>query len=193
MARKFKFPEMACKLGTKVNSEGAGEGEKREDLISFSLVGLMLPASSLDKILGKGAHERLFTKDANGGVVPAFGDDVNEIKLVHRYVDSTVTLALDGETLTLAQAKIMKVILQPQIGGMTWMSCEVEAPATEGVDNIRTHADLKIAAQLAFGLKPVLDKRQRSLPLNEGNDDAEDEADEKPRGGRKGNGSTVHA
>lgn len=189
MARKFKLSEKPCQLGSKFTSNGEGEGEKREDLVKFSLEGLMLSAKELDKILGEGAHERLFRKKSGDALEPAFGDDVNELKLVHRYVDSTVTLALDGDSLTLAQAKIMAVVLQPQIGGMTWMSCDVEAPAVEGVDAIRCHSGMKIAAQLAFGTKPVLDKRQKSLPLNEGEDDG-DEPDDKPK---KGNGSRVGA
>jgi hypothetical protein len=173
MARKFKLPEKTCQLGKKFTSNGEGEGDAREDLVKFSLEGLMLSAKDLDKILGEGAHARL--------------------KLVHRYLDSTVTLSLDDETLTLAQAKILGVVLQPQVGGMTWMACEIEAPAVEGVDSIRKHSGLKIAAQLAFGQKPVNDKRQKSLALNEGDDaDEDDEQPEKPRG-RGGNGKHAPA
>ncbi len=151
----------------------------------------MLTGKELDKILGPDAAAHLFVRKGSADAVePRFGEDVNELKLVHRYVDSTVTLTLDGETLTLPQAKIMKVVLQPQTGGMTWMSCEIEAPAVEGVDAIRKHSDLKIAAQLAFGQKPVNDKRQKSLALNEGEDDDdqdEDAGDAKART-KKGNG-----
>ncbi|HWH41808.1 MAG TPA: hypothetical protein VNU21_18300, partial [Usitatibacter sp.] len=151
MAKKFKLSEKTCQLGNKFSSTGDGEGEAREDLVKFSLQGLMLTAKELDKILGEGAHDRLFEKAGSGALEPVFGEDVNELKLVHRYVDSTVTLTLDEETLTLPQAKIMGVVLQPQVGGMTWMGCDVEAPAIEGVDSIRKHASLRIAAQLAFG------------------------------------------
>jgi hypothetical protein len=187
MARKFKFSEKTCALGKKFSSNGEGEGEKRTDDVKFALEGLMLSAKELDKILGEGAHERLFTKAKSDALEPVFGEDVNELKLVHRYVDSTVTLALDEETLTLVQAKIMGVVLQPQVGGMTWMACDIEAPAVEGVDAIRTHSGLKIGIQLSFGQKPVLDKRQKSLPLNEGDDEGIAEVDEKPAKGR-GNG-----
>jgi hypothetical protein len=194
MAKKFKLSEKACQLGSKFSSNGEGEGDKREDVVTFSCEGLMLSAKELDKVLGDGAHDRLFRKDKGDSIVPALGDDVNELKLVHRYVDSTVTLTLDDETLTLPSSKIMKVVLQPQIGGMTWMSCEIETPAIEGVDGIRKHSSLKIAAQLAFGTKPELDKRQKSLALNEG-DDGDDEQDEPPAKAKKGNGNGkgVHA
>lgn len=186
MARKFKLGEKACQLGSKFTSNGEGEGEKREDSVKFSLEGLMLSSKELDKILGEGAHERLFRKAENDSVEPAFGDDINELKLVHRYVDSAVTLTLDDDTLTLAQAKIMGVVLQPQIGGMTWMACDIEAPAVGNVDAIRKHSGLKIAAQLSFGSKPVLDKRQKNLPLNEGEDDQDEQpAADKPK---RGNG-----
>jgi len=186
MAKKFKLSEKACQLGSKFTSNGEGEGDKREDLVKFSLEGLMLNAKELDKILGEGAHARLFVEGKGDDIKPALGDDVNELALVHRYVDSSVTLTLDDETLTLAQAKIMGVILQPQIGGMTWMSCDIEAPAVEGVDSIRRHSGLKIAAQLNFGVKPVLDKRQKNLPLGEGKAEDDEEADEQPRKGRNG-------
>lgn len=189
MAKKFKLPEKPCQLGGKFTSNGEGEGDKREDLVKFSLEGLMLTARELDKVLGEGAHERLFRKaKSSESLEPAFGDDVNELKLVHRYIDSTATLSLDDETLTLAKAKIMGVVLQPQIGGMTWMACDVEAPAVDGVEAIRTHTNMKIAAQLSFGQKPELDKRQKSLALNEGEDDEEDQEDgakPKSRGGRQ--------
>jgi hypothetical protein len=175
MAKKFKLSEKPCQLGKQFSSNGEGEGEQREDLIKFALEGLMLSSKELDKILGEGAHERLFRKGKGSDALePALGDDINELKLVHRYVDSTVTLSLGEETLTLVKAKIMGVVLQPQIGGMTWMACSIEAPAVTGVDSIRTHSSLKIAAQLAFGQKPELDKRQKSLALNEGEDDADE-------------------
>lgn len=194
MARKFKLPEMPCQLGGKFVSNGEGEGEKREDLVTFSLEGLMLTAKSLDKILGADAAAHLFIRKGNDAIEPRFGDDVNELKLVHRYVDSTVTLSLDGAVLTLAKSKIMKVVLQPQIGGMTWMSCEVEAPAEGDVDLIRKHTGHKIAVQLAFGSKPELDKRQKSLGLNEGDDDDGEEGDEQPSGrGKRGNGRQPEA
>jgi hypothetical protein len=197
MARKFKLPEKTCTLGKKFTSNGEGEGEKREDVVTFSLEGLMLTGRELDKILGEGAHERLFTKGKGSDALePAFGEDVNELKLVHRYIDSTVTLSLDGETLTLAQSKILKVVLQPQVGGMTWMACDIEAPAVEGVDAIRKHSGLKIAAHLAFGTKPVNDKRQKSLALNEGEDGEEDDdeaSDSRGRGKGKANGERLNA
>jgi hypothetical protein len=190
MAKKFKLSEKSCMLGKKFSSNGEGEGDTREDLIKFSIEGLMLTAKEIDKVLGEGAHERLFRKaKGSDALEPALGDDINELKLVHRYVDSTVTLTLDDETLTLAQAKIMGVVLQPQIGGMTWMACDIEAPAVEGVDSIRKHSGLKIAAQLAFGQKPELDKRQKSLALNEGEDDEDGAAEDKPRGRGNGKGS----
>lgn len=188
MAKKFKLSEKACQLGSKFTSSGEGEGEKREDLIKFSLEGLMLSAKELDKILGEGAHERLFTKRNGDALEPFLGEDVNELKLVHRYVDSTVTLSLDEETLTLAQAKILGVVLQPQVGGMTWMACDVEAPAVEGVDSIRRHSSLKIAAQLSFGQKPINDKRQKSLALNEGEEGDHDEQEDNAKPKSRGNG-----
>ncbi len=189
MAKKFKLPEKSCQLGKKFSSSGEGEGKAREDLVKFTLQGLMLTAKDLDKILGEGAHDRLFAKAKSGAVEPVFGADVNELNLVHRYIDSTVTLTLDDDTLTLAQSKILNVVLQPQVGGMTWMGCDIEAPAVEGVDSIRKHSSLRVAAQLAFGQKPVADKAQKSLPLNEGDDDEDD--DDAPGANKRGNGGRV--
>jgi hypothetical protein len=191
MAKKFKLPEKTCQLGKKFTSNGEGDGEKREDVVTFSLEGLMLTAKELDKVLGDGAHDRLFRKDKGESLIPAFGDDVNELKLVHRYLESTVTLTLDDDTLTLPASKILKVVLQPQIGGMTWMACEIESPAVGEVDGIRKHSGLKIAAQLAFGQKPVADKAQKSLALNEGDDDQDDD-DEQPAK-KRGNGNRAPA
>jgi hypothetical protein len=47
MARKFKLTEKPCTLGNKFTSNGEGEGDKREDLVKFSLEGLMLTAKEL--------------------------------------------------------------------------------------------------------------------------------------------------
>lgn len=186
MARKFKLSEKPCKVGKKFTGSGEGEGEQREDLVKFSLTDLMLTAKDLDKILGPDAAAHLFVRKGSvDAVEPRFGDDINEFALAHRYVDSTVTLSLDGETLTLAGAKIMGVVLQPQVGGMTWMACDIEAPAVDGVDAIRKHGGLKIAAQLSFGQKPELDKRQKSLALNEGDDDDQDDAPAPKKGNGK--------
>lgn len=188
MAKKFTLPEKPCTLGGKVVTTGDGEGNSREELVKFSLEGLMLNAKEIDRVLGAGAHGRLFVQHKGEDIKPAFGDDINELKLAHRYVECQVTLTLDSETVTLPAAKITNVVLQPQIGGMTWMACDIEAPTglADGVEELGSHSGLKIAAQLAFGSKPVLDKRQKNLPLGEGADDDEDEAvEEKPK---RGNG-----
>jgi hypothetical protein len=178
MPKKFTLPEKSCTLGTKFTTTGDGEGAARDSQLVFALEGLMLSAKDLDKMLGAGAHERLFTKDKSQALVPFFGEDINEQKLAHKYIDCTVTLTLDGATVTAPKANISKVVLQPQIGGMTWMSCEIEAPAklAHGHERIGKHCDLKIAAQLAFGEKPKLDKRQKALPLNEGEEHDTDAA-----------------
>ncbi len=112
MAKKFVLPEMSCTLGGKVITTGDGDGEKREELVKGSLAGLMLNSKQLDKVLGNGAHGRLFNQHKGEDIKPAFGDDVNELKLVHRYVDCSVTLSLDDETVTMPAAKIMNVVLQ---------------------------------------------------------------------------------
>jgi hypothetical protein len=198
MPKKFTIPEKPCTLGGKVITSGDGEGDTREELVKFGLSGIMLNAKEIDRVLGSGAHGRLFVQHKGEDIKPAFGDDVNELSLAHRYVDCVVTLSLDSDTVTLPAAKITKVVLQPQIGGMTWMGLEVEAPIklADGYEEIGNHAGLKIAAHLQFGTKPVLDKRQKSLPLGEGkdtgDDDQDDAAEAKPRG-RKGNGTGAHA
>lgn len=197
MAKKFTLPEKPCTLGGKVVNNGDGEGDKREELVQFSLEGLMLNAKEIDRVLGAGAHGRLFVQHKGEDSKPAFGDDINELRLAHLYADCIVTLSLDSGTVTMPKAKISKVVLQPQIGGMTWMSCAVEAPTklADGIEEIGNHAGLKVAAHLQFGQKPVLDKRQKSLPLNEGDDgeDDDDQDDEKPARGRgKGNHVGAH-
>lgn len=193
MAKKFSLPEKPCELGHKVETNGKGEGDERKSVAKFSLEGLMLSAKELDKLLGAGAHERLFTKGKSDALEPFFGEDVNEIKLVHRYLESTVTLALDDATVTMPASKIMGLVLQPQVGGMTWMACDVETPAdlVKGVSDIGRYAGRKIRAQLAFGQKPVADKRQKDLPMPDANVDAEDAAEvpgPKGRGKSSGNG-----
>jgi hypothetical protein len=186
MAKKFTLPEKPCELGHKFSTNGEGEGDERKNVAKFSLEALMLSAKELDKLLGAGAHDRLFTKDHGGTVVPFF-EDLNEHTPVHRYIDSTVTLELDGDTITMPASKIMGIVLQPQIGGMTWMACNIETPAdlVDGVSDIGNFTGRKIRAQLAFGTKPVADKAQKSLPLNEGDDDEDDDS---PATSKRGNG-----
>lgn len=196
MAKAFTLPEKPCELGKKFTTTGEGEGHERKSVAKFSLLGLMLTAKELDKLGGAGTHERWYTKDPKSGeIVPAF-DDVSEIGFVHRYTDSTVTLSLDGETLTMPASKIMGITTQRQPGGMTWMGCDIETPAdlVEGVTDIGNFGGRKIRAQLAFGEKAGNDSRQPQLPLNEGDDDA-DAAEAPGKGGRKsnGNGKGVHA
>jgi hypothetical protein len=193
MAKKFTLPEKPCELGHKFVTDGEGEGEERKSVAKFSLEGLMLTEKELDKILGAGAHGRLFKTDKGGAIVPFF-EDLNEHTPVHRYLDSTVTLELDGETLTMPASKIMGLVLQPQVGGMTWMSCKIETPAdlVDGVSDIGNFGGRKVRAQLAFGQKPVADKAQKELALNEGRD-VEDEDDDKPaKKGKNGQQPAAH-
>lgn len=192
MAKKFTLPEKPCTLGGKVITCGDGEGEKREELVKFALEGLMLNSKEIDRVLGAGAHGRLFVQHKGEDVKPAFGDDINELKLAHRYVDCVVTLTLDGETVTMPAAKITGVVLQPQIGGMTWMGCDIETPAelVDGVNDIGRYTGKKIRAQLAFGQKAGQDKRQKELPMDHNADADDDDAGESSK---KGNGGRVGA
>lgn len=197
MPKSFTLPEKPCTLGKKFTTTGEGEGSERKSVAKFSLEDVMLTAKELDKLGGAGTHERWYTKDPKSGeILPAF-DDVSEIAFQHRYVDSTVTLDLDGTTLTLPKSKIMNICTQRQNGGMTWSSCEIETPAdlVDGVTDIGNFGGRKIRAQLAFGEKAGVDARQPQLPLNEGEDDEQDEAPPSSGKGKKGNGSGkgVHA
>lgn len=193
MAKAFTLPEKPCELGKKFTTTGEGEGGERKSVAKFSL-GVMFTGKELDKLAGNGTHARWYTKDAKSGeIVPAF-DDVSEISFVHRYTDSTVTLDLDGTTLTLPKSKFMNIKAQRQNGGNTHIGLDVETPAdlVDGVTDIGNFGGRKIRAQLAFGEKAGADKNQPELPMDH-DIDADDEGDERPPKAKKGNGRAVHA
>lgn len=191
MAKKFTLPEKPCDLGPKFWIAGKGDGDERDARAHYALAGLMLSSKEVDKLLGEGAHDRLFKKGKTGAIEPFF-EDMSEFKFDHRYLESTVTLELDGESLTMPASKIINIVLQPQVGGMTWMGCDIETPAelVDGVNDIGRYTGKKIRAQLAFGQKAGQDKRQKELPMDHNADADDDDAGESSK---KGNGGRVGA
>jgi len=73
-------------------------------------------------------------------------------------------------------------------------SFETPADLVDGVEDIGRHCGLNISAHLAFGQKPDLDKRQKNLALNEGEDAGEDDGEGEPAPkAKKANGRQLNA
>jgi hypothetical protein len=111
---------------------------------------------------------------------------------VHRYTDSTVTLDLDGTTLTLPKSKIMNIATQRQNGGMTWIELRhrnAGGPGRRrhGHRQLRRPEDSRAARVRREGGRRLHVSQQ--LPM----DHDEDAEDEKPKAkGRNGTQPAAH-
>jgi len=183
MAKKtLTLTERPCHIGNSINTRTEKHGDEDVPAADVPLTGLMLKAAELDKLLGDGAHERLFVKGTSGALEPALAD-IGELKFAHKFADCQVTLEIEGETTTFADVKVSKISLQPQVGGLTHMSCAVQTrlDVLDAAASLVMHMGKAIRAQIALGAKASKADKQQNLALNEG-EDGEDETPA-PKGG----------
>lgn len=176
-----------CKIGSSVNTRAELHGDEDVPACDIPLEGITLSREELDALLGAGTHKALFAAPKKGAPPEPRFRQLKPFVLRDKYEDCTVSLALgiNREEVTLDECKLARITLEPQVGGMTALSCQVQcAPTVETMATVIAHMNGEADVELALGkrVEPAA-RKQKDLGLGfaEGDGAAEDDAgDEEP-------------
>lgn len=178
----LSLKQKACKLGKSMSINTEHHGDDDVGAIDIPIDGIMLTAAELDTLCGDGSHAALFVKE-KGASLPEprfmlfkpFG-----FKQKFEKAKVTVHVGMSPEKLAFQGCKIGSVMLTPQTGGLTMMSCSIRArPETDDVGTLFENRN-GTATLWISGAERVeeRDERQRGLGLGEPKDDDDNETRE---------------
>jgi len=165
------FTKRAAKLSTHINVRTETHGDNEVQAIDVGVtVGLY--ARELDKLLGAGAHDRLYTRTPTTDPVPFFketGPIAIGIKVEN--VAVTMRLGLARDELKFGKSKLAKIQLTPEDGGMTRCKLQLQLyPEDEQISDLSRHLNTEIELDLQGGRmgkeEKAPDPNQPTLPLD---------------------------
>lgn len=163
----LQLAERIAKLGNSLNTRSEKHGDEDVPACDIPIAGFLLEASELDAFLGKGTHKLLY-RDGKGNSIEPRIDLVTELAIDQKFVGS-VSLDLESIELDLSDENvtIAKVKLEPQTGGLTAMSFQVQCtPSADEIAQIvqSLNREIRVAINLG-GRKQPKGKKQPELPM----------------------------
>ena len=126
-----------AQIGPSINTRTEKLGEENVPGVDIPVSGLMLDKPELNALLQDvDAHDALYTDSRGKQLEPRF-QTIDALALTDKFVGAKVTItSVDGETenLILKPAKIRKIRLEPQVGGLTLMSCTIQGNPPDHAD-----------------------------------------------------------
>jgi hypothetical protein len=169
-AKKLTLLKRLCKIGTNINVRTELHGEEPVPACDIALKGVLLSKAELNVLLGdERAYDALYL-DRDGTPEPLFAKCLKPFALIDRFEGATVklTLADDDVELELEDVKLANLKLEPQVGGLTSLSMQIQAiPTSEARSQIIAFVDSQVHAAISFGQRSEKDKRQQELPMGE--------------------------
>jgi hypothetical protein len=144
----------------------------------------MLAREELDSLLGAGSHKALFAKSKKDAPVEPLFRQLKPFVLRDKYGESSVVLGLgiNGAEVNLNDVKLARITLEPQVGGLTALSLQVQCtPDVDDMAEIFAHLNAECDIEIAFGKrveKASSKQREMGLGFNGEEGDGEDEADD---------------
>lgn len=184
-AKKLTLRKRLCKIGTNINVRTEMNGDQPVPACDIPLKGVMLKKDELNALLGdEHAYDALYL-DVDGTPEPLFAKHFKPFALLDKFEGADVSLQLtDSEdAVELEDVKLANLKLEPQVGGLTSLSLQVQAtPDSEDMAAIIAFVDTQVHAAIAFGKRSEKDKRQGELPMGEHDPEKKDGDDEDDAG-----------
>ena len=171
-----------CHLGKSVNTRTEMHGDTPTPAADLTLLGIMLDKDELnglfnvdpDPKMQRDIYKALF--NTKGKMAEPMLPEIHGFKLAHKFDKSRVTvyLGIDNEKVELAGCKLAKIELNPQPGGLTEISLQVQAyPTAEDLGQLYVHLDSDAHCSIRFGKVAIDVKRQPELPMGEPGEESE--------------------
>jgi len=177
-------------LGPSINcrTQKAGDeaGAKATDL---ALSGIHLSAEEFCAILREPlAHKAYFVQRPGSRLLDPLFPRIAPIALIDKFEHAVVTLyaGLQGTEIKLGICRLARIHLQPKTGGLTEMSCQVQATPTLD-KRIATLLDAMAAAvQVEITYEHNAEQPDLALSGETPRDEDDEDEDDKPTRGRRG-------
>ena len=186
MSLKLTLSKRPAQIGSSINTRTEKHGEEDVPGIDVPVTDIFLDADELGIILQTpAAHDCLFMGQGGGPDEPRFRD-LAPLTIEGKLENAKVVISVDEHQLLLKPAQVKSIKLEPQVGGLTRMSCTVQGNPSANTDVLELlNAKCRIAITGAsYAEKPEPDPE---LPLehqNQGQSDGDDDQPDNSRTGR---------
>ena len=160
-----------ARIGGSMNSRTEKHGDEDVPALDIPLEGLMLTKEELNALTGDPyMHDALFSHRSQGKldepILRNFRPLVYREKFEEGQVLLRVGLGADIEV-DLKDVKLARVTLEPQVGGLTACSVQIQCrPTAETVAQLWPYMGHEVDAEVTFGKKSAKGEKQAELPLN---------------------------
>jgi hypothetical protein len=134
---KFALTKRPAQIGPSINVRTEKHGEENVPAVDIPFTDIFLDKEEFNGLLqDEGAHDAFFTEERGKQIEPRF-QGIAAISLSDKFTGARVTFTRNGadaENIVLKPAKISKVKLEPQIGGLTLISFTVQGNPSDYTD-----------------------------------------------------------
>jgi len=169
-----------CKIGNSINLRTERHGDEDVPACDIPLAGIMLQPDELNALLDDSrAHKALFTQAKNGKPAePAF-QKFKAFAMKDKFEGAAVVLivGLTETEIELGEVNLARIMLEPQVGGMTEVSLQVQAkPDSDDLAHLVQFMNHDANVTIQFGkLVESKKSKQQQLGLSVGkNGDSDD-------------------
>src|SRR5882672_6593975 len=176
MSLKLTLTKRAGQIGPSINTRTEKHGEEDVPGIDIPVGGIFLDAEELNAVLqNEGAHEALYTLERGAAPEPRF-QNLKPLGISDKFQGAKVTITVDDrEPLILKPAKVSKIHLEPQIGGLTAMTCTIQGNPGDHTDVLEM-LNAKCRISIVGGQVAEREREQPELDLE--HDSQESDPDE---------------
>jgi hypothetical protein len=131
---KFSVTKRPAQIGPSINTRTEKHGNENVPGVDIPVSAIFLTKEEINNLLqDEDAYDALYTDSRSKQLEPRFMT-IEPIKLSDKFTGAKVTISVDEEGLVLKPAKISKISLAPQVGGLTLMSCTVQGTPADHTD-----------------------------------------------------------
>jgi hypothetical protein len=193
---ELSLEKRPCRIGVSINTRREMHGEEPVPAMDIPLTNILLDKGELNALLGdKFAHDSLYTTKASKPAEPTFARSLKPFSVIGKFANSRVVIwvGLKPEMLELAEVKLVKLKLEPQVGGLTALALTVQTIANDGETQLLQFLDSSADVAIDFG-EPVADaeEAQDELSLEHGTPVKREKVDTASRKRKPDDGATVN-
>lgn len=134
---KFQLTQRPAQIGPSINVRTEKHGEENVPAVDIPVTDIFLDKDEFNGLMqDEDAHDAFFTEDRGKQLEPRF-QGIAAISLSDKFTGARVTIKRNGpdaENVVLKPAKISKVKLEPQVGGLTLVSFTVQGNPSDHTD-----------------------------------------------------------
>lgn len=159
-----------ARMGSSINTRTEKHGDEDVPACDIALQGIMLEREELNSLLADPyAHDALYNHRSKGKADEPVFRKFKPLVFREKFEEGGVTLYVGmGQTkIELKDVKLARVTLDPQVGGLTELSVQVQCtPKTDTIGELLGYMNHDVEVEISFGKRAEKSKKQQDLPIN---------------------------